>query len=123
MVLYSHSRRLDFRTNVDWQQRLQLLKVAFPVDIRAKEATYNIQYGNVKRPTHWNTSWDFARFESVGQQWADLSEGGYGVSLLNDSKYGYDIKNNVMRLTLLNSPVFPDPEADRGIHPFTRIYR
>jgi alpha-mannosidase len=73
----------------------------------------------VKRPTHWNTSWDYARFETVGHQWADLSERGYGVSLLNDCKYGYDIKDNVMRLTLIKSAMVPDPTADIGEHHFT----
>lgn len=119
MIVYTNSRRIDFSTKADWYEREQMLKAAFPVHIRATEATYDIQFGNVKRPTHWNTSWDYARFETVGQQWADLSEHGYGVSLLNDCKYGYDIKNHVMRLSLINTPVFPDPEADRGAHQFT----
>ncbi|WP_054950628.1 alpha-mannosidase [Numidum massiliense] len=119
MILYADSRRIDFATNIDWQERQRLLKVAFPVDIRATEATYDIQFGNVKRPTHWNTSWDYARFESVGHQWADLSERGYGVSLLNDCKYGYDIKDNVLRLSLLKSAIHPDTEADQGEHVFT----
>ncbi|MGG6309573.1 alpha-mannosidase [Paenibacillus macerans] len=119
MIVYADDRRIDFRTRVDWQERQQLLKVAFPVNVRATEATYDIQFGNVKRPTHWNTSWDLARFETVGHQWADLSEHGYGVSLLNDCKYGHDIKDNVMRLSLLKSATYPDPQADRGEHTFT----
>lgn len=119
MIVYARSPRIDFKTHVDWQERQRLLKVAFPVDVRATEATYDIQYGNVKRPTHWNTSWDLAMFETVGHQWADLSEGGYGVSLLNDSKYGYDIKNHTIRLSLLKSPIHPDPYADQGHHTFT----
>lgn len=119
MVLYVNSRRIDFQTKVDWHEQKQLLKAAFPVDIRATEATYDIQFGNVKRPTHWNTSWDLARFESVGHQWADLSEQSYGVSLLNDCKYGYDIKDHVMRLSLIKSGTYPDPHADQGEHWFT----
>lgn len=119
MVLYANNPRIDFETIVDWHDQNQLLKVAFPVDIRSTEATYDIQYGNVKRPTHWNTSWDYARFETVGHQWADLSERGYGVSLLNDCKYGHDIKDNVIRLTLLKSATYPDVEADQGEHLFT----
>ncbi|WP_017814569.1 alpha-mannosidase [Paenibacillus shenyangensis] len=119
MVLYADDRRIDFVTQADWHERQQLLKVAFPVHIRATEATYDIQYGNVKRPTHWNTSWDSARFESVGHQWADLSDRGYGVSLLNDCKYGYDIKDNIMRLSLIKCPIHPDTEADQGYHAFT----
>jgi len=119
MIVYSQSARIDFKTWVDWHERRKLLKVAFPVDIRATEATYDIQFGNVRRPTHWNTSWDYARFETVGHQWADLSEGGYGVSLLNDCKYGYDIKDNVMRLSLIKSAMVPDEQADQGEHRFT----
>ncbi|NGZ74418.1 alpha-mannosidase [Saccharibacillus alkalitolerans] len=117
--LYSGSRRIDFCTNIDWKERRQLLKVAFPVDIRATEASYDIQFGSVKRPTHWNTSWDYARFETVGHQWADLSERGYGVSLLNDCKYGYDVKGNTLRLSLIKSAEYPDPQADLGEHAFT----
>ncbi|MGM0125917.1 alpha-mannosidase [Enterococcus sp. AZ194] len=119
MRLFKNSRRIDFVTKVYWQERQQLLKVAFPVNVRATEATYDIQYGNVKRPTHWNTSWDMAKFETVGHQWADISESNYGVSLLNDCKYGYDVKDNVMRLTLLKGAIFPNPEADMGEHEFT----
>ncbi|GFZ88594.1 alpha-mannosidase [Paenibacillus marchantiophytorum] len=119
MRLYAHSRRIDFETRIDWHEQRQLLKVAFPVVVRSTEATYDIQFGNVKRPTHWNTSWDYARFETVGHQWADLSERDYGVSLLNDCKYGYDIKDYVMRLTLIKSAMVPDPIADQGEHVFT----
>ncbi|MEW9701727.1 alpha-mannosidase [Paenibacillus sp. SI8] len=119
MIVYANSRRIDFSTVVDWQERQQLLKVAFPVSVRSTEATYDIQFGNVKRPTHWNTSWDYARFESVGHQWVDLSERGYGVSLLNDCKYGHDIKDHTIRLSLIKSAIYPDPLADKGIHQFT----
>ncbi len=119
ITLYRHSARIDFCTEVDWQERQILLKVAFPVAVRATKATYEIQFGNIERPTHSNTSWDYARFESIGHKWVDLSEGGYGVGLLNDCKYGYDVKNNVLRLTLLKSPISPDETADRGKHVFT----
>ncbi|HWI65323.1 MAG TPA: glycoside hydrolase family 38 C-terminal domain-containing protein, partial [Symbiobacteriaceae bacterium] len=119
MTVYARTPRIDFDTHVDWQQSQVLLKAAFPVEVHATRATYEIQFGNVERPTHWNTSWDWARFESVGHKWADLSEGGYGVSLLNDCKYGYDIKDNVLRLTLIKSAISPDPKADRGEHRFT----
>ncbi|WP_340024704.1 alpha-mannosidase [Paenibacillus sp. FSL K6-1096] len=117
--VYAGSARIDFETYVDWHEQHQLLKAAFPVAVRATEATYDIQFGNVKRPTHWNTSWDYARFESVGHQWADLSERGYGVSLLNDCKYGYDIKDYTMRLSLIKSATSPDRLADQGEHHFT----
>ncbi len=118
IVFYHNDRRIDFETMVDWHEKRKLLKSAFPVDIRATEATYDIQFGNVMRPTHWNTSWDMAKFESVAHQWADLSEPDYGVSLLNNSKYGYDIKENIMRISLLKAATHPDPEADQGIHSF-----
>lgn len=119
MRLFRDARRIDFITTVDWHEKERVLKAAFPVDIRATEATYDIQFGNVKRPTHWNTSWDLAKFETVGHQWADLSETDYGVSLLNNNKYGYDVKDNVLRLTLLRSPIWPDPHADEGTQTFT----
>jgi alpha-mannosidase len=117
--LASGSRRLDFETEVDWHERHKFLKVAFPVDILASSATYEIQFGHLERPTHTNTSWDVARFEVCAHRWADLSEPGYGVALLNDCKYGYDIRGNVMRLSLLRSPGWPDPESDQGAHRFS----
>jgi alpha-mannosidase len=90
------------------------LKVAFPVDILSPTARYEVQWGHVERPTHHNTSWDWARFETCGHKWVDLSEGGYGVALINDCKYGHDVRDNVIRLSLLRSPTEPDPEADQG---------
>ncbi|MBN2146220.1 MAG: alpha-mannosidase [Anaerolineales bacterium] len=116
--LRRNSPRLDFDTRIDWRERHILLKVAFPVDILSPLATHEIQWGNVQRPTHRNTSWDWARFETCAHKWVDLSEGGYGVSLLNDCKYGHDIQENVIRLSLLRSPTLPDPEADQGEHRF-----
>ncbi len=116
--LAHNSPRLDIATEIDWRERHVLLKVAFPVEVLTPTATYEIQWGNVERPTHRNTSWDWARFESCAQKWVDLSEGGYGVSLLNDCKYGHDIHENVMRISLLRSPTHPDPEADQGEHRF-----
>ncbi len=116
--LTHNSPRLDFDTTVDWQERCTLLKVAFPVEVLAPVATYEIQWGNVQRPTHHNTSWDWARFETCAQKWVDLSEGGYGVSLLNDCKYGHDVRDNVMRISLLRGTTLPDPQADFGQHRF-----
>ncbi len=116
--LNHNSPRLDFDTHIEWNERHIMLKVAFPVDVLAPHATYEIQWGNVQRPTHRNTSWDWARFETCAHKWVDLSEGDYGVSLLNDCKYGHDIQNNVMRITLLRSPTMPDPMADYGEHQF-----
>jgi alpha-mannosidase len=117
--LYRRSSRIDFETQVDWHAQQVLLKVAFPVAVRATRATYDIQFGNIERPTHWNTAWDWARFEVVGHKWVDLSEGDYGVALLNDCKYGHDVKDNVLRLTLIKSAIRPDPQADQGLHIFT----
>jgi alpha-mannosidase len=117
--LAAGSRFVEFDTEVDWHETNRLLKVAFPVDVRSLRATYEIQYGHVERPTHANTSWDVARFEVCAHKWADLSEPGYGVALLNDCKYGYDITGNVIRLSLLRAPTWPDPVADRGHHRFT----
>ena len=116
--LAHNSPRLDFETTIDWHERHVLLKVAFPVDVLTPVATYEIQWGNVQRPTHRNTSWDWARFETCAQKWVDLSEGDYGVSVLNDCKYGHDIRDNVIRISLLRSPTMPDPEADQGEHRF-----
>jgi alpha-mannosidase len=119
MIVYANNRRIDFETYVDYHERQQLLKAAFPVDIRATYATYDVQYGNVERPNHWNTSWDQAKFETVAQKWVDLSEYNYGVSLLNDCKYGHDIKGNVVRITLIKAAIHPDHLQDQGEHHFT----
>jgi len=109
---------LEFATTVDWHEDHRLLKVAFPVDVHAARATYEVQFGHVERATHSNTSYDHAQYEVCGHRWADLSEAGYGVALLNDCKYGYDIKGDVLRLSLLRASTMPDPEADRGEHRF-----
>lgn len=119
VTLYANAPRVDFVTHVDWREKHVLLKAAFPVDVRSSRATYEIQYGAIERATHHNTDFDRARFEVPAHKWADLSEGDYGVSLLNDCKYGYDIRGNVMRLSLLRSPVDPDPTADECEHTFT----
>ena len=117
--LTAGSRRIDFVTDVDWHADHVLLKTAFPVNVHSPSARYEIQWGEIDRPTHRNTSWDKARFEVAGHRWADLSEADYGVALLNDCKYGYDIRDDVMRLTLIQSSTSPDPRADQGAHRFT----
>lgn len=119
MMLYASDRRIDFETKVDYHERHQMLKAAFPVDIRTTYGTFDVQYGNVRRPNHWNTSWDQAKFETVAHRFADLSEYGYGVSLLNDCKYGHDVKDNVLRITLLRAATHPDHSQDQGMHEFT----
>lgn len=119
IFVYRDIDRVDFETYVDWKQSQVLLKVAFPIDINTNKATYEIQYGNIERPTHSNTSWDVARFEVCGQKWADISEGDFGVSLLNNCKYGHDIQEGTMRLTLIKSGIEPNPTTDQEEHYFT----
>ena len=116
---YANTRRIDFETTVDWKLHQHLLKVEFPVDIHTDEATFDIQFGNVTRKTHSNTSWDKARFESCAQKWMDYSEGHYGVSLLNDCKYGHSVLDGVIALTLVKSGIEPNPNADVELHSFT----
>ena len=116
---YADTRRIDFETVLDWHVHQHILKVYFPTDVHSDEATFDIQFGNVKRKIHTNTSWDWARFESCGQKWADISEGHYGVSLLNDCKYGHSAKDGVLCLTLVKSGIEPNPECDQGEHRFT----
>jgi len=112
------SARIDFDTEVDWHETHLLLKAAFPVAVRAARAEFDIQWGQIDRPTHRNTSWDAAQFEVPAQKWADLSEGDYGVALLNDCKYGYDVRSDVLRLSLIKSATMPDNTADQGFHRF-----
>lgn len=117
--LYEEIDRIDFETVIDWQQEHMLVKAAFPIDINANEATYDIQFGSIKRPTHENTGWDAAKFEVCAHKWADISDTGYGVSILNDCKYGYSAEGSTLALTLLKCATSPNPEADKGIHRFT----
>ena len=119
IVLYEDLPRIDINMKADWWEDHVLLKVAFPVNVNNEMATYEIPFAFVQRPTGRKTPWEQARFEVSAIRWADLSDGEYGVSLLNESKYGYDIKDNVLRLTLLRSPLWPDPLADRGKHQFS----
>lgn len=119
IYFYADSRRIDFETYVDWKMSEHLMKVQFPVDVHTDEATFDIQFGNVKRKIHQNTSWDAARFESCAHKWVDLSEGDYGVSLMNDCKYGHSIKNGVMSLTLIKSGTDPNKTTDQEEHYFT----
>lgn len=117
--VYEDLRRIDFETKVDWHQNHLLMKAAFPVKINASRATYEIQFGTLERPTHFNTSWDAAKFEVCAHKYCDLSEYDYGVALLNDCKYGHDVHDGIMRLTLLKSATYPSPVADQGEHIFT----
>jgi alpha-mannosidase len=119
IYLDANSKRLDFRTMVNWQERHRMLRVAFPTVIRSDQASFDIQYGYVRRNTHRNVSWDMARFEVAAHKYADLSDHDYGVALLNDCKYGYKVLDNVLDLNLLRSPTDPDPDADFDQHEFT----
>ncbi|KAL7753249.1 Glycoside hydrolase, 38 vacuolar alpha mannosidase [Sorochytrium milnesiophthora] len=112
------SAKIEFNSKIDWNENRRFLKVEFPVDIHTDMATYDVQYGNVQRPTHYNTSWDLARFEVCGHRFMDMSEFGYGVALINDCKYGYAGYKNTMRLSLLRSPKAPDENCDIGSHEF-----
>ena len=119
MTLDAGSRVLRFETFVEWRERHKMLKAAFPVTVKSREATYEIQFGHLQRPTHDDTPQARAMFEVCAQRWADLGDGDYGVALLNDCKHGYDVKGSVMRLSLLRGPTHPDPTADLGGHQFT----
>ncbi len=116
---YAEDRRIDFETYIDWKMSQHLCKVHFPLDIHSDEATFDIQFGNIKRKIHQNTSWDMARFESCAHKWVDFSETGYGVSLMNDCKYGYSLLDKKLSLTLLTSGVDPNPVSDQEEHYFT----
>ena len=117
--LDARAQRLEFACEVDWHETQKFLKVEFPLALRSAYATYEIQFGHVQRPTHFNTTYDLARFEVPAHKWADLSEPDFGVALLNDCKYGYAAHGNVLRLSLLRAPTHPDPAADRGAHKFS----
>ncbi len=116
LCLVRNTKRLDFVTHVHWRERHRMLRVAFDADVTATEASFEIQYGTVKRPTHRNTSWDMARFETVGHRFVDLSEPTHGVALINNGKYGHKILDRTIDLNLLRAPTSPDPDADRGEH-------
>ncbi|XP_022046125.2 alpha-mannosidase 2C1 isoform X1 [Acanthochromis polyacanthus] len=119
MVVDAMCPYVKFNTEVQWAESHKFLKVEFPVRVRSPNATYEIQFGHLQRPTHRNTSWDWARFEVWGHKWADLSEHNFGVALLNDCKYGYSIHQNTITLSLLRAPKAPDATADMGTHHFT----
>ncbi len=116
IILYSGLERIDFETDVDWWEEKTMLKVSFPLTLKDTSATFEIPYGTVQRSTQRKTKWQKARFEVPAIRWADISKNNYGVSLINNTKYGYDVKDNVMRLSLLRSPNWPDPTADKGEH-------
>jgi alpha-mannosidase len=117
--LYRGERILEVHTKVQWHGRRRLLRATFPLQVRTHEGWTETAFGAVPRPTHRNTPWDQARFEVPGHRWVDLSEPNYGVTLITDSKYGYSIEGNVIGLSLLRAPIYPDPFADEGSHEFS----
>jgi alpha-mannosidase len=118
LYFYRDLPQIDIRNEIDWKEEQILVRDYFPVEIHTNEAAFEIQYGNVKRPTHSNTMWDFAKFEVCAHKWLDVSEDGYGVSVLNDCKYGCSVQNGVIGLTMLKSALYPNPEADKEHHTF-----
>lgn len=119
MTVYRDNDGIRFDTVCDWHEPNTLLKTCFPLELRSTKATYDIQFGNVERATHENTTWEIAQFEVCAHKWMDLSEGDYGVAMLNDCKYGCDIKEGNMRLTLVKAATDPDETSDIGEHRFT----
>ncbi|MFY9938381.1 MAG: glycoside hydrolase family 38 C-terminal domain-containing protein, partial [Silvibacterium sp.] len=119
VVLRADADQVEIVNDIDWHETHELLKAAFPLAASGPMATYEIPYGTIDRPTTRNNSWEQAQFEVPALRWADLGDGQHGLSLINDSKYGYDARGNVLRLSLLRSPVWPDPEADRGPQHFS----
>ena len=119
ITLDAGADQVDVANDIDWHETHVLLKAAFPLAATSDKATYEIPYGSIQRPTTRNNSWEKAQFEVPALRWADLGDGQHGFSLLNESKYGYDGKDNVLRISLLRSPTWPDPEADRGRHHFS----
>jgi len=124
------TRAIEIDTEVDWHERQRLLKLAFPLDVHADRSAAETQFGHVLRPTHTNTSWDAARYEICAHRWLHVGEPGYGVSVANDATYGHDVTRvagpgggtaTVVRQSLLRAPLFPDPEADQGLHRFRTV--
>lgn len=119
IYLYDNIERIDVENQIDWHEQKQLVKIAFPFNVHTNHATYEVQFGSVERNNHSNTSWDMAKFETCGHKWVDMSEYGYGISLLNDCKYGFSTEENVLKLTAIKCGTYPNEEADQGLHSFT----
>lgn len=119
IAFFAHTRRIDFKTKIDWKEQQQLVKAEFHLDVMTRTAACEIPYGVMERPTHRNTSWQRAQFEMCAHRFVDLSEPGFGVALLNDGRYGHSIEDSFVSLTLLTSGVFPFPDADKGLHELT----
>ncbi len=119
ITLGADDRKLTFHMDVEWQETFKMLRALYPVDVRTDHATCNIQFGNIQRPTHQNTSWDYAKIEICAHKWIDLSENGFGVALINNCKYGHSVWNNVLNINLLRSQMHPGENADKGHHEFS----
>ena len=115
-IFYSDMERIDVQYVIDWHEEHILLKADYPVDVNASRATFDIQFGNLERTTHNNTTWDYAQFEVCGHKWADLSDNGFGLSVLNDCKYGWNVKDGRIRPSILRSATDPNPNQDREMH-------
>jgi len=119
LSLAANGRRIDIRTELDWHDRRSFLRALTPAAVRAREAVFECAYGIVRRPTHSNTSWDEAKFEVPGHRFVDIAEPGFGLAMLNDAKYGHSARGNVLGLSLMRAPIYPDPIADEGEQVFT----
>ncbi|KAM4747060.1 alpha-mannosidase 2C1 isoform 2-T3 [Rhinophrynus dorsalis] len=119
IILDASCPYIRFNTKVVWNEAHKFLKVEFPAKVHSSNATFEIQFGHLQRPTHRNTSWDWARYEVWAHRWMDLSEHGFGVAMLNDCKYGCSVLGNLMSLSLLRAPKSPDASADMGLHEFS----
>ena len=122
ITLRRGKRRIDFATTVNWRERHKMLKVAFPVNIHASEAVHEIQFGHLRRPNHASRPFDADRFEVCNHKWSALVEEGRGAAVLNDCKYGLNVVDNSINLTLLRSPTAPDEHADQGVQEFTYAF-
>lgn len=118
IYLYKNSKRIDFKTKIDWQETQKLLKVKFSTNINSMQSSYETQFGYIQRNTYENTSWDEAKFEVFGHRWIDLSDKSLGLAVLNDSKYGFRIFENNMYISLLRNPSYPYANVDKGEHEF-----
>jgi alpha-mannosidase len=125
VTVSSHTAAIVIETEVDWHERQKLLKLGFPIDVHTAHAASEIQFGHIVRPTHTNTSWDTARFETAAHRWVHVSDASFGVGIANDSTYGHDVTRTdngrgrtytTVRQSLLKAPLYPDPTADQGIH-------
>jgi len=115
-IIRADSPMVEYYLIVDWKEDHKFLKVEFPVDVLSRDATFEIQYGHAKRPTHINTSWDMAKFEVCGHKWMDISQTDKGVTFITDAKYGWHVRDNIVKLSMLKSPKNPDPNCDMHTH-------